>query len=66
MNQLDLRARITGPSGKTVQHVLPQTAPGHNEGTFTPRERATHVVSLFHTIRSATAASLFVGDTVYG
>lgn len=47
MNQIDLHAKVTGPSGKTVEHALPQSAPGRYEGTFTPQERGTHFVTLF-------------------
>jgi hypothetical protein len=47
MNLLDLHGKITGPSGKTLEHALPQTAPGRYEGTFTPQERGTHFVTLF-------------------
>lgn len=47
MNHLDLQGKITGPSGKTLEHALAQTAPGRYEGTFTPQERGTHFVTLF-------------------
>jgi len=47
MNHLDLHGKVTGPSGKTVEHALPQTAPGRYEGTFTPQERGTHFLTLF-------------------
>ncbi len=47
MNQRNLHGRITGPGGKTVQHALPQTAPGRYEGSFAPAERGIHFVTLF-------------------
>jgi len=47
LNQLDLNGKLTGPSGKTLEHALTQTAPGRYEGAFTPRERGAHFLTLY-------------------
>jgi uncharacterized membrane protein len=45
-NGLSTVAVVRAPSGAAEQVSLPQTAPGHYEGTFHPSERGAYIVSV--------------------
>jgi Mg-chelatase subunit ChlD len=58
-NQLQVGAVLVAPSRVTDTVTLPQTAPGHYEGTFPVREEGSYLVRV-----SATGPDLNTGQTV--
>ena len=47
LNQLQVKANITGPDQATQERIFQQSAPGRYEGKFIPAARGIHFVSLY-------------------
>ena len=64
LNQLKVKARLTGPDTPSQEQTLQQSAPGRYEGTFTPTAGGIQFVSLYAESNDA-EAPLALGTVPY-